>query len=648
MVNYRVKLGIDFNLSPRQIETLERNKDTIVRALPGSGKTTILTLKIKDLLLDNPQINRICCISYTNVNVEDLEISCSKILNQELINKIEFLTFHRFCLQYILYPFSYLYRSKKGLRPYKTIFNFNEHGSLLIDYLKQNNIDSTQIAKISDSEKIYYNLKFINNAWKLVSSSLNVTTVARYISFLNIYKLIDFNLISLLSLFIIKKNRVVRSALNKAIDWVFIDEFQDVSEIQCKIIEELCAGRKRPKFDTKWFMVGDPNQSIYGFAGANPRSMYDMRNFFNRLHQGENCEIKLEKTHRCSDDVFGFARQNYNNVLSKIKTSKTIQILQNNEIIDYLSDLKISENLEGSGGNGCVIIKPTVSAVSEIVNLKFSELVNEEVCCIGINRFNSIDVYKQYKLHDHSDEGEGFSLYSEIYRDYEDRYGFKYFSLFVRYLRLKHHFYNNRLKYPGSLNKYIYSLSILISEKLNDNMSEEALTNITVDSIDVSTSLNPDKDVFDEFISFTDRLISSLRMNLELNEKEKSIFISLSEKDKIDSLSNASEPKLNGFLRYITRTNTEKLAFVIKHIHKIKGLEYEQVIVQRTEDLPHKSNYGIHGAIFWGRDYQPSIDEIYNYIQELNKLYVMLTRPRNNLYIIRNKNKKAYFLEGIQ
>ena len=86
------------------------------------------------------------------------------------------------------------------------------------------------------------------------------------------------------------------------------------------------------------------------------------------------------------------------------------------------------------------------------------------------------------------------------------------------------------------------------------------------------------------------------------------------------------------------------MSFEIKHIHKIKGLEYEQVIVQKIEDLPHKSNYGVHFAIFGTRQFQANASHIYDYIQELNKLYVMLTRPRKNLYIIKDQNKQCYFL----
>ena len=643
MVNYRLKLGTDFDLSPKQIEILERNKDTLVRALPGSGKTTILTLKIKNLLLDNPRLNNLCCISYTNVNVEDLEASCSLILDSDQLKRINFLTFHSFCLQYILTPFSYLYRSDKGLRPYKKIFNFNEHGTDLIDYLNKKGVEGTEVQKIAEAEKIYYNLKFTNNAWMPVSNAVKVATVGKYLSFLNSRRLIDFNLINLLSLFIVQDNPVVRRVLNKSIDWMFIDEFQDVSEIQCKIIEVLSRSRMKNS-ETRWFMVGDPNQSIYGFAGANPRSIYDMRNFFKQLHNGEECEIKLDQSHRCSDEVFEYAKKNYNTVLRKVKNSTLVQQLPNKDIIGYLDDLEIAKDLRGNGGSGKVITKTSLSAVSDIVSLKVNELLEQEVCCIGVYSYHSIDVYKQYILHDNINVGDSFSLYAELYKDYEDRYGFKYFSLFVRYLTLKHHFYTNRLKYQRSLEKFIYSLGLLLSDKLNVDITSEKLSSITVDVIEITSPLNPTSTVFDEFIGFTERLVASLNNILELADGEESVFSTISESDKLAKISSVPEPKLVNFISYITRSSPEKMSFEIKHIHKIKGLEYEQVIVQKIEDLPHKSNYGVHFAIFGTRQFQANASHIYDYIQELNKLYVMLTRPRKNLYIIKDQNKQCYFL----
>lgn len=645
MVNYRERLGIDYDLSQDQIAILQRNDDTLVRALPGSGKTTILTLKLKKLLLDNPKIRKIVCISYTNVNVDDLRNSCAKLIEDQLFLKIEFQTFHRFCLDYILHPFSYLYRSRKGLRAYKTIFNFAEHGKQLIDYLTAKGVSASELSEIQKAEYVYYNFKFLAGGWKPVSNGLSGKTVAIYLNFLNEFKLIDFNLINLLSLFVIQENPFVRKVLNKSIDWIFIDEFQDVSDIQCRIIEELRKSHSKNCSNMKWFMVGDPNQSIYGFAGANPKSMYDMRNFLNSLSEhDEDCELKLKKTYRCSRCVFDFAKKNYNLVLSKIRGSKAFEALKEGDIEKYLTDLEISADLIGDHIDGEVLVKPTISELEEIINLKFTELADEEVCCIGVNRYNSIDVYRKYKLQDDIDDGEDFAIYADFYKDYEDKYGFKYFSLFICYLKIKYYFCHNRIKLPTLINQFIYHLNQFLVDKL-ERKPDNVLLGVFVDCLKLLEPLNVDANIFDEFVIFANNFVLAVNEKFDLSNEEKQIFPTISSSDRRPDLNGLSEPTIQGFVSFIIRSKNNSNTFDVKHIHKIKGLEYEQVIIQKIEDLPHRANAKLHKAMFSSEDATLAVDDIYNYIQELNKLYVMLTRSKKNLYIITNPNKQPQLLD---
>lgn len=640
MVNFREKLNINFDLSNKQIEILNRTNDTLIRAVPGGGKTTILTLKIKNLLLDNKLIKKICCISYTNVNVDDLEKACKDSINSNLLSKIEFLTFHRFCLQFILSPYSYLYRSKKGLRPYKKIFNFKEYGSKLVKFLNEEKINPKYILLISESESVPYNFKFnkIKNRWdpvggEIKGNKISDNTIISYLKFLNKNRMIDFNLISLLSLFIIQENKIVRRSINKYIDWIFIDEFQDISDVQCKIIEELRSDRDKNPKESKWFMVGDPNQSIYGFAGANPRSMYDMKCYFNKIND-DNCEIKIDKTYRCTQDVFDFAKRNYNNIINKIKSSEIVTNFNDMELLNYLNDLIISEKIYGSGKNGCVYFRTTAYGISEIINLKIKELQKEKVCCIGINRYNSIDVFKEYQICSDCNNNDKLSAYIDIYKNLEKNYG-KYFDLFISYLNLKYCLYNDRIKYTSSVNKFIYKLKLLLLEKYIDNdFNNFNLNQILIYSCDLTKNINLENKLSDEINNFSERL----SIILQKYYPDQKITFSV-ENNKASNLDGINDPTIENFLEYIKNKNNNDLTFEIKHIHKIKGLEYDQVIVQKIEDLPHPSNKIIHDSIFNISRGIYNIDNVYNYIQEINKLYVMLTRSKNNLYIIINKNK---------
>lgn len=418
---------------------------------------------------------------------------------------------------------------------------------------------------------------------------------------------------------------------------MLIDEFQDVSEIQCKIIEFLRRSRNNDADELKWFLVGDPNQSIYGFAGANPRSMYDMREVFNDLNSC-NCEIRLDKTHRCASNVFKYARISYNAVIEKVKNSNAISSLQDAHIVSYLDDLLIPDNITCNNHEGTVILKNTVESVSEVLNLKFSELVDDEVCCIGVNKFNSIDVYRRYKLHSNSDEAEDFGIYAELYKDYEDKYGFKYFSLFIRYLILKNDFYNNRVRFYSSVNKYLYLLKQFLIDKIpEEEINGEKLNKILCMSSDLLIKLKPDITVNTEFFNFSKNISSALK---ECFPDYCDYFLEVSENNEIKNFENINLPTIGGFLKFAMRATKEKITFEIKHIHKIKGLEYEQVIVQKIEDLPYRRHENkVHQSVFHGNIQALNSKEIYDYIQEINKLYVMLTRSKKNLYIVLNNSR---------
>jgi len=80
-------------------------------------------------------------------------------------------------------------------------------------------------------------------------------------------------------------------------DWIFIDEAQDLSTAQLELVMKMCAPKGRMLF------VGDPNQAIYGFAGADCES-------FNRIKVRANCtEFPLSVCYRCPSSVLELARE---------------------------------------------------------------------------------------------------------------------------------------------------------------------------------------------------------------------------------------------------------------------------------------------------------------------------------------------------
>jgi len=420
----------------------------------------------------------------------------------------------------------------------------------------------------------------------------------------------------------------------------------------------LVNSRKSIKKELRWLIVGDPNQSIYGFAGANPKSMFEIRKFFNEIHKTD-IEVKLLTTHRCSEIVFSFARDNYNNLVEKIESYVENYLPEELMILEYIKDLKIAKDIKGHTRQGDIIIRgKLLNTVSEILKIRVEELGSVEVCCIGVNRYDSIDVFKEFKKGSSNTNGDDIGIYATIYKDYEGQFGYQYVSVFLNYLAFKFDLYNDLLRYQTSLLLYSNSIEKLIKENFSQSeIDEKMITEILIESSTLFSPLNSKHTFFEEFLDYTEKFIKIfLKLNVSLTDKQfieklsKSLNkIKAVNQSRIKLTAQEYEITIGEFIEQYARRNQQRTQFDIKYIHKIKGLEYEQVIVQKIEDLPHPSHRATHFAVLNGkRSILVQSIQVLDYIQEINKLYVMLTRSKGSIYIVmsNNKNKKPTMLKS--
>ena len=108
-------------------------------------------------------------------------------------------------------------------------------------------------------------------------------------------------------------------------DILFVDECQDLSNAQLKII------MKHIKKEGRLFAVGDPYQSIYGFAGASPESFNNIRTVFNPTM------FKLTNCFRCSSDIVELAKEIRSDITTTNTFKSEIKKIKFNEIIKYVN-----------------------------------------------------------------------------------------------------------------------------------------------------------------------------------------------------------------------------------------------------------------------------------------------------------------------
>ncbi|QJC38126.1 AAA family ATPase [Enterobacteriaceae endosymbiont of Donacia marginata] len=305
------------NLNNKQKEVVsEIRKNLLILAGAGSGKTLVLIRRIAWLIYkENCSPKSILAMTFTNKAALELKNRIKSLIkNYQKNNNIWIGTFHSFAY-YILR----IYYLEAGLTK-----NFQ-----IIDTFDQKNFIKKILKKLSLQNKnfsIENILKYINNFknnffnknynfFNENNSSYNPIFSKIYVEYENYCKLtevIDFNdlILYLYKLFLYNPN--ILKIYQQRFQNILIDEFQDTNDIQYKFISLLYS----KYYNTKIFLVGDDDQSIYGWRGAQVENMHRFLKDFDKVKI-----ILLEQNYRSTSNILEAANKliSYNNTRLKKK-----------------------------------------------------------------------------------------------------------------------------------------------------------------------------------------------------------------------------------------------------------------------------------------------------------------------------------------
>lgn len=289
MENFFEKLPIDLNDS--QKSAVEYNGRTaLLLAVPGGGKTTVLTARIGYMILElGVRPESILVLTYTVAAAADMKRRFAKFFGDELAGHAEFRTINGIAQKIIMEyerqsgrkAFSVLSDEKKKARILADIYrelnpgyeypSENAIGELetAISYAKNMNLDTDEIKK-----QKYYGADLYS-------------AFERYNEILIQNRLMDYNDQMVYALKILKKYPSVLRAFTSKYKNILVDEAQDTSFIQHEIIVLLAQNAD------KIFMVGDEDQSIYAFRGAYPDALTE----FEKRYSGARV-FKMETNFR--------------------------------------------------------------------------------------------------------------------------------------------------------------------------------------------------------------------------------------------------------------------------------------------------------------------------------------------------------------
>lgn len=293
----------------------------IVLAGPGSGKTTVITHRVKNLIEDHcvpPE--KILVVTFTKAAAVQMKKRFEELMKE---NNAE----------YKSYPvtFGTFHSIYYGIL--KTVYNYTEDNivtdRLKSDYIKEIAIrckfDVSSMSDFiqnagSEISKIKGNLLDINEYYPSFCSKENfIKLFNEYENTLEIERKLDFDDMLIKCRSLLLERIDVLNKWQEKFQYILIDEFQDINSVQYEIIKLLAQPHNNI------FIVGDDDQSIYGFRGACPEIMFKFKSDFSNAN-----EILLDVNYRSIPRIVELSqnliKHNKNRFNKKIISAKSGEI----------------------------------------------------------------------------------------------------------------------------------------------------------------------------------------------------------------------------------------------------------------------------------------------------------------------------------
>lgn len=266
-------------LNQQQKEAVQSTKGPVLLlAVPGSGKTTVLVTRLGYMIYcKNIPPERILTVTYTVAATKDMSERFAVRFGEDMAKRLEFRTINGICARIIQY-----YGRRIGKTPFELVKDEKATTGMLIRICQDHGMG---YPTESDLKNVRTLITYIKNMMlneeelqKLEEESdIRIAGIYReYCRQMREQKLMDYDDQMLYAYNILRKDLGVLAYFQNRYPYICVDEAQDTSKIQHAIIALLAAGTGN------LFMVGDEDQSIYGFRAAYPEALLS----FEKKHPG--------------------------------------------------------------------------------------------------------------------------------------------------------------------------------------------------------------------------------------------------------------------------------------------------------------------------------------------------------------------------
>ena len=287
-------------LNPQQRLAVETTQGPLlVLAGAGSGKTRVLTYRVAKLIEDGVPPWKILAITFTNKAAKEMAERIAKLAGAEAA-EVWVSTFHACCARILRRDIE-----KLGYKRQFAIYDEDDRLTLIKSILKELDLSDKEYpprqvrAVISDAKnRMLTPAEWLKDAGDSFRNKHLSEVYARYEEGLRGNNALDFDDLLLKTLELLAGQPPVLSYYRDRFDYILVDEYQDTNAAQYELVR-LLAGEKR-----NLCVVGDDDQSIYGWRGADIRNILDFEKDF-----PDAKVVKLEQNYRSTANILDAANQ---------------------------------------------------------------------------------------------------------------------------------------------------------------------------------------------------------------------------------------------------------------------------------------------------------------------------------------------------
>ncbi|MDE5721569.1 MAG: UvrD-helicase domain-containing protein [Clostridia bacterium] len=592
----------------------------LVLAGAGSGKTRVLTSRIAYILReDKAPLSQILAITFTNKAAGEMKERLLKMIGGEAENAKWICTIHSMCVK-ILRQFA----DRAGFKSNFSIYSETERANVIKKTFQELDYDDEKLLKSAkyhignakmlglDPDQYYRKYRDEFGIDKIV------TAYDKYNSHLRANNALDFDDLLLETLRLLKRDRETLDYLADKFKYILVDEFQDTNKVQYDIIKLLASRHGN------LFAVGDDDQSIYGWRGAEIENILRFDKDFPQAKV-----YKLERNYRSTKAILSFANCIIKNNLSRHgKTlwtegedgDKPVYYQAEEESVEALYAARIiSEGVSKGGKYSDYAVLMRINALTRSYEQEFTKYGIPYKVFGGFkfyDRKEIKDALAYLRLISNPYDSEAVERIINVPRrgiggktlqvmnDYAQATGLTLYDACVdcEQLNLPRGTKDKIKDFAALVRDFIISAQDTpVSQLVRDVLTA---TNLRAEYDDGTDDGDSKLANLDEFIASVDDF-SRLNPNATLDEYLNQVTLSTD----LDNMDDGD---------YVT----------VATIHAVKGLEFPCVFICGLEDgiMPSSRTDGV------GREAE----------EERRLMYVAITRAGKNLYLTRSKSRYLY------